>query len=133
MRAWWIKTDTPGPILLANRDNAVVLNSVESASQTNEATDHALNVTSHGGVKAASIAGAIFNHKDDKKGQQDTFGGGLSNLEFQSIFQTHLVIVMGQIVQQLQYLFSIMTNSTVLEFVHDRKDKHVFTNMEQNI
>ena len=73
MRAWWIKTDTPGPILLANRDNAEVLNGVESGSQTNEATDHALNVTSCGGVKAASIAGAIFNHKDDKKGQQDTF------------------------------------------------------------
>lgn len=73
MRAWWMKTDTPGPILLADRDNAVVLNSVESTSQTNEATDHTLNVTSHGGVKAARIAGTIFNHKDDQKDQQDTF------------------------------------------------------------
>jgi len=30
-------------------------------------------VTTRGGVKAASIAGAIFNHKDNKKGQQDVY------------------------------------------------------------
>ncbi|KIK95879.1 hypothetical protein PAXRUDRAFT_139758, partial [Paxillus rubicundulus Ve08.2h10] len=31
-----------------------------------------VEVSGRGGVKAASIAGAIFNHKDDKKGVHDT-------------------------------------------------------------
>jgi hypothetical protein len=37
------------------------------------AEQHAFESTTQGGVKAASLAGAIFNYKDDKKEQQDTF------------------------------------------------------------
>ena len=31
------------------------------------------NVTQAGAVKVASLAGALFNHKDDKKGHHDIF------------------------------------------------------------
>jgi hypothetical protein len=73
MMTWWEENDVPGPILLANRDNAAVLKHVSATDAIVPAEQHALENTTWGGVKAASIAGAIFNHKDDKKGQQDTF------------------------------------------------------------
>jgi hypothetical protein len=134
MRAWWMKTDTPGPILLANRDNAVVLNSVESTSQTNEATDHALNVTSRGGVKAASIAGAIFNHKDDKKGQQDTFRWWFKQsgipINFPNTSSNRYGSNCAAAAVLIQYHNKFLQ---FLEFVRDRKDKRVFTNMELNL
>jgi hypothetical protein len=72
MMAWWGENNVPGPIRLANRDNAAVLNDmVETTDSTTPAERRAMDVTACGGVKAASIAGAIFNHKDDKKGYQD--------------------------------------------------------------
>jgi hypothetical protein len=134
MRAWWINTDTPGPILLANRDNAVVLNSVGSGSQTNEATGPAPNVTSCGGVKAASIAGAIFNHKDDKKGQKDTFWWWFKQSEIpikfpntsSNCYPSNCAAAAVLIQHHDKFL-------QFLEFVGDRKDKHFFTNMEWNL
>jgi hypothetical protein len=68
MCAWWKKTYTPGPILSANRDVVVVLNNIQTPVENDAVTAHALSVTTHGGVETASTAGAIFNHKDDKKG-----------------------------------------------------------------
>lgn len=73
MMTWWTENDVTPPILLANRDNAAVLNNLDSLDDLTPAEQHALESTTRGGVKAASLAGAIFNHKDDKKGQQDTF------------------------------------------------------------
>jgi hypothetical protein len=73
MMSWWLENDITPPILLENRDNAAVLQNVDSLENLTPAELHALKSTTRGGVKAASIAGAIFNHKDDKKGQQDTF------------------------------------------------------------
>ena len=63
MMAWWGENDIPGPIHLANRDNAAVLSGmVETVDSTTPAEKRAMDVTACGGVKAASIAGAIFNH-----------------------------------------------------------------------
>jgi hypothetical protein len=82
MMAWWAENDIPGPILLANKDNAAVLANKAATSDTvTPVEQRALDVTTRGGVKAASIAGAIFNHKDDKKGQQDVYLFGLRRLE----------------------------------------------------
>ncbi|KAF8810467.1 hypothetical protein BYT27DRAFT_7221984 [Phlegmacium glaucopus] len=57
---WWSENKIEPPILLANRDNAAH-------------NQRAFEMTSRGGVKATQLAGAIFNHKDDKKGHHDTF------------------------------------------------------------
>jgi hypothetical protein len=95
MMGWWKEHGIPGPILLANRDNAATLRDLveESPDDANIGTDadisvamgitdatpptkaqqRALDVSTAGGVKAASIAGAIFNHKNDKMGQQDSY------------------------------------------------------------
>ena len=50
MQAWWAKTNTPGPIFPANRDNVVVLNNIQTPSENDAAIEHALNVTTCGGV-----------------------------------------------------------------------------------
>ncbi|KAF8206026.1 hypothetical protein K438DRAFT_1905210 [Mycena galopus ATCC 62051] len=49
----WPKIGVPSPILLANKQNAAIL------------------PFTRGGVKTCALAGAIFNNKDDKKGQAD--------------------------------------------------------------
>ena len=58
---------------MANKDNAAILKDVTSTDDLTPVEQQAFDKTSRGGVKAAGIAGAIFNHKDDKKGQQDMF------------------------------------------------------------
>ncbi|KAJ7868034.1 hypothetical protein B0H14DRAFT_3441437 [Mycena olivaceomarginata] len=56
----WAKLGVPGPILLANKQNAAILrNLFDPATST------------CGGVKTCALGGAIFNNKDDKKGQAD--------------------------------------------------------------
>ena len=72
-RQWEEHKQTP-PILLANHDNAAVLADVASDSNTiTLAQEQAFETTAHGGIKATKLAGALFDHKDDKKGHHDTF------------------------------------------------------------
>jgi hypothetical protein len=98
----WGKNGLPGPVLLANQDNAVIILEIgdEESDPLTPAQARALVVTSFGGIKAASISGFMFNHKDDKKGQQDTFRSGLSSMEFLSISLIHPVQDISHIVKQ---------------------------------
>ncbi|KAI0056411.1 hypothetical protein BV25DRAFT_1814075, partial [Artomyces pyxidatus] len=74
MQEYWIVNGIQGPILLANRDNAATLDGiVEGAEPSTVAEIHAAEVSSRGGIKTTELAGALFNHKDDKKGAQDTY------------------------------------------------------------
>ncbi|KIJ11404.1 hypothetical protein PAXINDRAFT_157321 [Paxillus involutus ATCC 200175] len=69
----WEENSFERPILLANKDNTATLQNVDKPSDAmTDAEVRALDVSGHGGVKVCTLAGAIFNHKDDKKGQQDT-------------------------------------------------------------
>ena len=68
MIEWWDKNGIVGPVLLANRDNCRILDdAAENGNPPTSAEELAHNATTHGGVKAADIAGVIFHHKDDKK------------------------------------------------------------------
>lgn len=70
MMRWWLDTDTPGPVLLANKDNAAVINAIpDDEEELTPAEQHALGVSACGGVNATSLAGFLFNHSNDKKGQ----------------------------------------------------------------
>ena len=133
MMCWWEKNEVLGPILLANKDNAAVLNSTKSNSN-NPAVERALNVTARGGVKAASIAGAIFNNKDDKKGQQDTFRWWFAQhkipLNFPGTSSNRYGAYCDAAAVLLQHHDKFLE---FLEFVRDKKDKHVFTHMEKNL
>ena len=69
MMAWWQDQDPsiPGPCLLANKDNAATLHDIlleDDLSSLNSAERRALDVSAAGAVKLASLAGALFNHKD---------------------------------------------------------------------
>lgn len=60
MAASWKEMNHLGPILLQNKYDA--------AQSSQASADHA----PRGAVKLTSLAGALFNHKDDKKGYQST-------------------------------------------------------------
>jgi hypothetical protein len=65
---YWEKSGTEGPIKLMNRDNAAAAATGPSAAQT-----CALEVSSGGAVRLTLLVGMMLHHKDDKKGQQDSF------------------------------------------------------------
>ena len=77
MEKWWKERGIEGPIILANRDNDAILEERDyTIAQGDEVTpvqEQALNRSTRGAIKTAQIAGAIFNHKDDKKGHHDFF------------------------------------------------------------
>ena len=135
MAAWWEEAGIKGPILLANRDNKAVLKNINPDSDVlTPPEEHAFEVTARGGIKASSIAGAIFNHKDDKKGQQDTYKfwfleAGIplsfpdtSNVRYQSHCDGGAVLIQ----HHKKFL-------EFLEFVCDSKEKPGLNNMEQNL
>ncbi len=77
MEKWWEEHHIKGPVLLANRDNDIVLEernqTIADGDEVTPAQEQALNRSTRGAIKTAQIAGAIFNHKDDKKGHYDFF------------------------------------------------------------
>lgn len=72
MMQWWIDNSVEPPVLLANKDNAATIQLAEIVDASAAAIKRAFEVSSQGGIKVVNLAGAIFNHKDEKKGQQDT-------------------------------------------------------------
>ncbi|KAF8808752.1 hypothetical protein BYT27DRAFT_7222765 [Phlegmacium glaucopus] len=77
---WWNENkseEVECPILLANCDNDPVVQervaALEQGDTPTPAQERAFHKSTHGGIKTAEIAGAIFNHKDDKKGHHDVF------------------------------------------------------------
>lgn len=68
----------PPPMTLANAANAALLRKVLDPAKhreepLTETEIAALEASTRGGVKLTAIAGALFNNKDDKKGQGDTY------------------------------------------------------------
>ena len=130
MAAWWLEMDLPGPIKLMNKANATVANAGPGPAQ-----DQAVDASQSGGVKLTSLAGAVFNHKDDKKGQQDTLRfffeakigymisfPDTSNTRYQSHCEAAAVLLL--------YLPLFIK---FLELVHDEKDSGSFNYMEFNV
>ena len=67
----------PGPVLLANQDNDPVIQektrTLKEGDVPTLAQQRAVEKSACGAIKAAQIAGAIVNHKDNKKGHHDVF------------------------------------------------------------
>ncbi|KIJ29200.1 hypothetical protein M422DRAFT_188816 [Sphaerobolus stellatus SS14] len=122
---FWGKNDIDGPITLPNKDAAAaVAGGVEPAKSVQG-----------GAVKATSLAGAVFNHKDDKKGEQDSlrcafeaeFGFSLnfpdtSNTRYQSHCQAAAELLAH--LDFYQDYFNIMK---------DRKEFRTLNHMEKNL
>jgi hypothetical protein len=68
MQEWWADNGLPGPVKLYNRDNSAAVSLAEGTGAAARAEER----TCGGAIKLASLAGAIFRHKDRKRGQQDT-------------------------------------------------------------
>jgi hypothetical protein len=130
MQAWWALNDVDGPALLMNRDNAAAALGGPSTAQA-----RAVRVSQGGAAKALALAGSVFRHKDDKKGQQDSLRFFLeaqlgyfspwpdtSNTRYHSNCDGA-----GEwIVHEDLYI-------VYLQIIMDRKDARTHTNIEQNI
>ncbi|KAJ7620634.1 hypothetical protein DFH06DRAFT_1105910 [Mycena polygramma] len=68
MQQWWPDNKLEGPVKLFNRDNAAAVNLGDGTAAATRAEDRSCG----GAIKVTSLAGAIFRHKDRKRGQQDT-------------------------------------------------------------
>lgn len=74
MQSFWPEEGITGPVLLANCDNAPVIDDIDSDSETLKASEKCgLNVTGSGATRFTLLMGLYVKHKDDKKGQQDMF------------------------------------------------------------
>jgi hypothetical protein len=136
MMEHWPKNGLCPPVLLANKDNAAVLAEVENiaSDQLTPAQIRAILVSARGGVKTASIAGFIFNHKDDKKGQQDVFCYWFELLGIPLVFPDISNTRYGSYCKGATVLIQHRTKILeFLEFIKDKKDKRIFTHMEKNL
>ena len=80
MLQWWNENESEEivrPVLLANHDYDPVVQEraavLDLGNVPTPAQERAFHKSTHGAIKTAEIAGAIFNHKDDKKGHHDIF------------------------------------------------------------
>ncbi|KAJ7732317.1 hypothetical protein B0H16DRAFT_1328808 [Mycena metata] len=68
MQQWWGDNGHPGPLKMFNRDNAAAATLGAGTDAATRAEDRTVG----GAIKVSGLAGAIFRHKDRKRGQQDT-------------------------------------------------------------
>jgi hypothetical protein len=126
MMAFWAQNGLQPPIKLYNCDNEAVALGGTSAAQK-----RAQDVSQAGAMKMTSLAGAIFKHKDDKKGQHDTFCAFfLEHLGYPILFpdtsNTHCEAASVLLVYHPLFL-------QFLELIRDKKDSGLFNHMEKNV
>jgi hypothetical protein len=127
---FWAKNGLVGPILLMNKDNAAA---ASSGSAT--ARKHAEDVSSAGAVKLLALLGALLNHKDKKKGQQDFVA-----IFFESILGYIIRFVDTSNTRYQSYsegaaevIVHLAIYIQLLEFVRNKKENRSFNHMESNI
>ena len=97
------KNGIPDSVLLENPDNHRILDdAAENGNSTTTAEGHAHSAIAYGRVKAVDIAGAIFHHEDDKKGQGSTFPFSFENEDIPLSFPNTLPFYMVLVVKLLQ-------------------------------
>jgi hypothetical protein len=129
MQAFWVEEGLTPPMQLMNRDNAAA-----ASFGPSEARSRAEKVSQAGGTKVTSLAGALFNHKDKKKGHQDLFKWFFGLLGFfitfpdtsNTRYQSHCLAA-ACLILYLPYFISF------LEHCRDKKDSGQFNHMEKNV
>lgn len=123
----WTKNNLVPPTKLLNKDidATSTVNSDDSSELQNSATA--------GGVKLTALAGALFNHKDDKKGHQDSHrnflrictGGPYTFPDTSNTrFQSHCAAAANLLLHRSHHI-------EFLDQVRDRKG--ALNHMEQNV
>jgi uncharacterized protein YsxB (DUF464 family) len=107
---------------------------LDSDTEPTAAHEHALQSSTHGGIKTTNIAGAIFRNKDLKQGQQDItvlwfefFGDSFT---FLSISNNYYGSHCAAVACLLMYLDKFIE---FLQFIRDKKKTSTFTNMENDL
>ncbi|KAJ3818289.1 hypothetical protein F5880DRAFT_1491626 [Lentinula raphanica] len=131
MEAWWGENGVDPPVLLPNRDNDAAASLAPGTAAAKRATEKSKG----GGVKVSTLAGAVFRHKDRKRGQQDTLrfcfdkelGFSIefpdtNNTRFQSHAQACAVLI-----TYLDFFLSF------LDLVEDNKSSRSLNHMEENV
>ncbi|TFK74719.1 hypothetical protein BDN72DRAFT_874903 [Pluteus cervinus] len=140
MMAWWEKNGETPPLLLANKQNAETLRKVLDPARGNapltDSEEAALKATTRGGVKAAAIAGAIFNNRDDKRGQGDShvyhFIERIGDA-FRRFPDTNNTRFGSHALAAEQLLIYLDETRQFLELIKDKKKKPAWTNIELNL
>ncbi|KAJ7649623.1 hypothetical protein FB45DRAFT_730809 [Roridomyces roridus] len=130
MSEFWTKRGLTPPMKLFNRDNAAAAKATGT-----DAAQRAEDLTLGGAIKLASLCGAIFRHKDRKRGQQDTLRfyfdlvlgfticfPDTNNTRFQSHEEACAVLI--------TYLDIFIE---FLEYVRKNKQKRTLNHMENNV
>ncbi|KAE9392379.1 hypothetical protein BT96DRAFT_830646 [Gymnopus androsaceus JB14] len=129
MGKWWEENKVLGPKKLLNCANK------DAARIGGAAGEHVKEVSVGGAIKATSISVALFNHKNDKTGQHNTYKifmeEKLSHLATfpnpsNNQFQTHALAAEQLIVNLEAY-------KEFLRLVKDKKEKRNWTNLELNL
>jgi hypothetical protein len=137
----WESLQVTGPKLLANKQNAATLRHVLDPSfpadaQLTEDELRAFQASTRGGVKTCALAGAIFNNKDDKKGQADKHVDFMSRKLFRphprfpdtsnTRFGSH-----GDAAAELITYLPLYIE--MMDIIHWSKDNPSLTNIEKNL
>ncbi|KAF8601793.1 hypothetical protein BDV93DRAFT_414312, partial [Ceratobasidium sp. AG-I] len=69
---WKENKALPQPVTLFNKDNDATVLLADPSTGISLAEQRAISTSEAGAIKLCSLAGAAFNHKDDKKGHQDS-------------------------------------------------------------
>ncbi len=129
LQAFWTRTGH-APTLLMNRDNDAAATSADPRTRK-----CAVEKSVGGAIKLVELAGAIFRHKDDKKGQQDSWRYfSEARLGYPITFPNTSSTRFGSYVDAAAEL--IVHRDLYLEFLHivrDKKDSRSFNHMEHNV
>ena len=129
LQAFWSQTGQ-APILLMNRDNDAAATSMDPRTQ-----QHAAEKSIRGAIKLMELAGAIFRHKDEKKGQQDSWRYfSESRLGYAVTFPNTSSTRFGSYIEAASEL--ITHRELYLEYlqiVRDKKDSRSLNHMENNV
>ena len=130
IRAWWGENAIEGPVLLMNKDNAAA-----AASDNSKVKDRAINVSAGGAQKVLDLAGAVFRHKDSKKGQHDSLCYHMENIlgfkvqwpdTSNTRYHSHGDAACKFLVHEPLYI-------AYLEQICLKKDSRTLTNIEENV
>jgi hypothetical protein len=135
MTSWWGENDVPGPILLANKDNAAVLEQADEEDDYTAAEQRAHDVSSGGGVKLAFLAGMLFNNKNDKHGQQDVYQQLFLFREVRKkkFPDTNNTCYQSHCAAAAELLTTLELYVKFMEWIRDGKERPGFTNVERNV
>ncbi|KAJ7659104.1 hypothetical protein DFH06DRAFT_989994 [Mycena polygramma] len=131
MQEWWAANGHEGPLKMYNRDNGAAA----ALGQGTGAAKRAEERTTGGAIKVTSLAGAIFRHKDRKRGQQDTLRYFWDhetgfNICFPDTSNTRFQSHAGACE------ISTVYNELILQFLHyvgENKISRTLNNMELNV